>query len=566
MAQIVSEDIFNSALREICASPFLGVDTETTGLRPFHGDRMFSTIISTPEEDFYFNFNDKPDHLGEYAPIILERGRVPLLITPNHSHRILMANPVFDTTMLEFDGLDLITMGHKIYAVEALARIQFNDRFKVSLDWLARDLKLKKIDTIKNYCTEHGLYSDFIVPGTKTKKKNYHFDKVPFPMMAEYGAMDGNITVRLGMHYMKSIMAQDQAHPGPNSLGSIIETERDLVPVLHRMRKKGIRIDVPYCLEAQEYYRKECERIAKEYLDLTGLEFTDSNTKHAAAFDSLDLLYPRNEKGNPTFAKDILEAMETPIAKLIKDYRTAYKKVGFFASYIYEADEHGYVHASLNQANARTARFSSSGPNLQQVPKRGEEDSKFPVRRAFIPSPGKVFVMMDFDQFEYRMMLNKAGEMGVINQVLGGLDVHDATKNEMEIDDRNKAKTINFLLLYGGGLAVMALRLFKSHLPEYILKKIQELHFGKWSQEEREWINKFSNDQIVEILQIKREDVDHGIEILNKAKALRETYFTKLPKVKDYVKGATKRAESGKIYNEFGGCYTFRSKSKAYSS
>ena len=155
-------------------------------------------------------------------------------------------------------------------------------------------------------------------------------------------------------------------------------------------------------------------------------------------------------------------------------------------------------------------------------------------------------------------MLNKAGEMGVIEQVLGGLDVHTATKNQMGIDDRDKAKTINFLLLYGGGIAVLARKLYSTHLPEHTLKLIQKYHF----YDDYQW----DNLRIASEMGLELWEVEHGVSILTDAKNLKELYFKKLPSVKGYVKRTIKQAEKGKLYNDFGRVYRFRNKDFAYKA
>jgi DNA polymerase-1 len=109
----------------------------------------------------------------------------------------------------------------------------------------------------------------------------------------------------------------------------------------------------------------------------------------------------------------------------------------------------------MRQAGTDTGRFSYSDPNLQNVPK--EESGTWRVRRAFRPTaPEWCLVMIDYAQMEYRLMLDYAGQMDVIRKILEeGLDVHQATSTSMDVD-RTSAKTLNFMLLYGGGTAKLA--------------------------------------------------------------------------------------------------------------
>jgi DNA polymerase-1 len=121
------------------------------------------------------------------------------------------------------------------------------------------------------------------------------------------------------------------------------------------------------------------------------------------------------------------------------------------------------VRTSLDQAGTKTGRFSSSSPNLQQLTKT--DDSPFPVRGAFVPRPGYFFAMLDYEQQEFRLLLDYAGAFtrrrSLIDAVLGGLDVHQATADAAGVS-RHEAKTVNFSVIYGVGLDLLAARLKKS--------------------------------------------------------------------------------------------------------
>jgi DNA polymerase-1 len=123
----------------------------------------------------------------------------------------------------------------------------------------------------------------------------------------------------------------------------------------------------------------------------------------------------------------------------------------------------------MNQGGTQTGRFSYSAPNLQNVPKEAVEGKDFYVRKCFVPRPGYCFVMIDYDQQEYRLMVDLAGENELIKKINGGLDVHTATAEMMGVD-RTTAKTINFMLLYGGGHEKLAKALGITNLRAKELK------------------------------------------------------------------------------------------------
>src|SRR5690606_20649050 len=122
----------------------------------------------------------------------------------------------------------------------------------------------------------------------------------------------------------------------------------------------------------------------------------------------------------------------------------------YYSSFLHYADERNILRPSLNQGGTTTGRFSSNNPNMQNCPKEDEEGDKekpFLIRSCFIPRPDHYYVPIDFDQQEYRLMLDYAGERQLIDMVLSGMDVHNATA-EMLGSTRKRAKTLNFAIIY----------------------------------------------------------------------------------------------------------------------
>jgi DNA polymerase-1 len=421
---------------------------------------------------------------------------------------------------------------------------------------MASIVGMEKDDSVDKYIKENKLYTIEDIPTRKDPDKLKHYDQVPFDIITQYGATDAIITHKLGIKLINKIAEYDSAIGNKYKIKDVLKTERELIPVLMDMRDVGVLVDVDYVNEAFNHTVNEYKKAEQLYTDLTGIAFRDANATHAKAFKAAGLKFPLTAKGNPSFTDEVLTSMDSELAQALQDYRYGYKKAHtYFANFLHLRDSKDLIHCELNQATGRTGRFSSSNPNLQNL-NRPRKDEQYLVRRSFIPQPDHAFFMLDFDQFEYRAMLNKAGEMGVIEQVLGGLDVHTATANLMGVE-RQLAKTINFLLLYGGGYAVLARALYKTHLSEDTLKLIQKYH---WDRDRT-----YSMSSIAGLCKLDDWEVIHGVEILEKAKANKELYFKKLPRVKKYVQDTTKKAERVPIYNYFGRRYTFP-KAHAYKA
>ena len=555
---VVNNQNSQRAIDEINAAPNIAIDTETTGLKVYKNDRLFSIIIATGTKCFYFNYNDVPDHNDNLAPVILDRADIPKIVSPDYKGRIFFHNAKFDLKMLEHEGLNL--RGHRIYDTAGLARLEYNDRMQLKLESLAHLVGMKKLgDEIKDYCKKHKLLEKVKVPSKKQKETNYFYYLVPFDFMVDYATIDAIITFKLGLHFLRRLAQLDagKTAPGPRKLKDVMQTENKLTPILMSMQDDGMLIDETYVKEALEYETNEYKKHAHALSEMAGIEFNDGPKFLTAAFEKLGYKYPLTAKGNPSFTDEVLTSLDNPFANALKDYRYSYKKSHtYFANFLHLSDEQNIIHAGLNQYKARTGRFSSSDPNLQNT-NRGKPGERYPVKRSFIPRPGTSFFLLDFDQFEYRKMLNKAGEMAIIRQILDeGLDVHTATANLMAVE-RYKAKTINFMLLYGGGIAVLARALFTTHMSEDSLKLIQKYHFYK----EFQW----SKTKIIEKTGFEPWEIDHAIDILTQALELKELYFRKLPKVKTWVKRTVGAAERGVIYNDFGRAYRFM-KTQAYKA
>jgi len=456
---IVEHKTFEESLDRLFNSGglFIALDTETTGLEPYKGNKLFSIILSTEEDDFYFNFNTELDNTGqpipyEYMlpPSWLDRFK-PLF--ENSTYTWFIHNAKFDLHFLAKEGLYL---AGTVYCTQTLARLVNNRQPSYSLANLGKHIGHDKDDAVEAYISKHKLYTDVDV-GKKKPKRLKHFEKVPFKIISEYGLTDGRVCYELGTYCLDRLakINMQQLNEGLPLVNNVLNIESNLSKALFKSEKRGILIDKEYCQAALAYELDIYNEACAKFEAYTGLEYQDSRTVLKKAFEKAGLPYGTTPKGNPSFKDELLPDNE--IGNLIKQARAAYKRANtYFKNFLELADDSGAIHCSFLQAGTVTGRMSCINPNLQNVPKRGEDDAAYPVRKAFVPRPGYFFIMVDFDQMEYRLLLDIAGEEEVIRQInLDGLDVHTATANAMGTN-RTAAKTLNFLLLYGGGAQKLA--------------------------------------------------------------------------------------------------------------
>lgn len=289
-----------------------------------------------------------------------------------------------------------------------------------------------------------------------------HLAELPARIVGPYAEMDAVSTLMIFQEQIKQIEAQD--------LGRVFDIESRLTPLLLDMRFQGVRVDTKRTEQAVDDIQARVDKGYRKLKRLCGLDINvNAADSIAKGCDKLGIHYPRTAKTDkPSFVKDWMEAHDSPFINLVKEVRTTERtKETFLKSSILGHAKKGRVHTEFNQlksdeAGTVTGRYSSSNPNLQQVPSREEVNADL-LRSLFIPEPGEDWWRIDYSQIEYRLMVHFASVRG-----LRGAD--RARKAYCENPDtdfhewvaglinrpRKLAKNINFGLAYLMGAAKLA--------------------------------------------------------------------------------------------------------------
>jgi DNA polymerase-1 len=466
---IVTKSTLAGVINKLLVPGERGLDTETTGL--FEDDRLFSLIIGDADENYYFNFQS---YVGVDESFVLDRtSTLSSLrgIFEDERNTWFIHNAKFDMRMLAKENLSIRGNVHCTYAVERILKNNhIGDAY--TLAKCAERRGWQKDEAVAEYVKKNKLITLVSMPGKKKKFELQHYDRVPFELIAPYGEKDGYLHRSLGLAQLSEFDALN-ADPRYPSMRELLANEIRLTKTCFRMERRGIKIDKPFVAKALEYEIDQVNRAEKEYLAFTGEAFVDSNPGLARVFDRLGEKYPLTAKGNPSFAGDVLEEMTTPVAALINKIRHHDKRGGtYYSSFLHFADKNDTIHPDARQAGTETGRFSYRDPNLQNVPKEDDPDDQatpYHVRESFIPHPDEFFYAVDYQQMEYRMMLDYAGETRLIAEVLAGADIHQAIADQVGIT-RKQAKTLNFAILYGAGINKIAGMLGVSKKEAYELK------------------------------------------------------------------------------------------------
>ena len=271
-----------------------------------------------------------------------------------------------------------------------------------------------------------------------------------------YACEDADITLRL-----KNVLEAQLKEEG--ALDLFTNIEMPLVEVLCQMERNGVCIDTQALAETSRLYTAEMLKLEQEIYALAGGEFNIASPKQVGEilFEKLRIVEKakKTKTGQYVTSEEVLENLRTkhPIVEKILEHR-GYKKL--LSTYIDSLPklvnpQTGHIHTSFNQTVTTTGRLSSSNPNLQNIPVRNAEGKE--IRKAFIPDKGCEFFSADYSQIELRIMAHLSGDENMIEAFREGHDIHAATASkvykkpisEVTKEERSKAKTANFGIIYG---------------------------------------------------------------------------------------------------------------------
>lgn len=479
---LVTRTTFDFAVQTIASRKTLALDTEATGLRPYHGDVLFSIVFHDGQSGWYFNFNQYPDcdeHDERYLDPAVYLPKLKPIFDAERIWRL--HNAKFDMAILDKEGLAL---RGTVHCTMALERVRHNDLFSYSLEACAERIGYAKDRAVEDYIAKNGLKTPAFFEGKKLKPL-LHYNRVPLGLIVPYALTDAKIAYKLGDEQEKAFEAEDESRLASwPRIAAVVANEKALTPTLFAMEKLGVQVDLDFCRRAIEHERQRHANALAEFERVTGKPFKKSGTLFQEIFaderdkwGKTDARKNKSQKAGISFnKKTVLPHLEHPAAKLVIAVGETKTNIDYFTGFIYHADAHGRIHPNFNQAGADTGRLSCTSPNLQNLKKPDEDEGEtseslgeFQVRRAIVPTPGNVFMMFDYDQLQYRLMLDYAGALPLIERVLGGLDVHEAMAQLVGIT-RYKAKTTNFSILFGAGNGLLAKNLGVSLLEASAVK------------------------------------------------------------------------------------------------
>ncbi|MDQ7032511.1 MAG: DNA polymerase I [Desulfonauticus sp.] len=319
------------------------------------------------------------------------------------------------------------------------------------------------------------------------EQRDYSFSRLKTGLEHEQGIVfEGKAKAVLAVG--KQFLAQLQA---ANLESLLLDLEQPLSVVLVQMEKRGVLIDKKKFLDFLNFVQQELSKLTSQIYKLAGKEFNIRSSQQLSKVLFEDLKLKGTKKTATGFfstSESALESLkgEHPIIELILKYRTLEKlRSTYLAPLPEKVDASGRLHTTFNQLATATGRLSSSNPNLQNIPVRGEYGPR--VRECFIAPSDCLLISADYSQIELRILAHFSEDPVLLKAFEQDEDVHTATaclifgkhKEEVNVEDRRIAKTINFGLLYGMGPQKLAreLGITLNQAKEFI-----QLYFEKFSQ------------------------------------------------------------------------------------
>lgn len=348
-------------------------------------------------------------------------------------------NLKYDLTVLASYGIEL----HAPMFDTMLAHYVVQPELRHNMDYLA--------EIYLNYQTIH--IEELIGPKGRNQK---NMGDLSPAAICDYACEDAHVTLQL-----KKPLEEEMEKNGVRRVFD--EIEMPLMPVLARMERNGVCLDTESLSETGRLFNERMEKLEAEIHELAGHPFTINSPKQVGEvlFDELQLnsKAKKTKSGQYSTGEEVLEGLKDkhPIVQKILDYRGLKKLISTYIEALPKLinPQTGRIHTSFNQAVTATGRLSSSNPNLQNIPVRGDDGRE--IRKAFVPEPGCTFFSADYSQIELRIMAHLSEDEHLVQDFRDGRDIHAATAarvfhkpiDEVTRDERRKAKTANFGIIYG---------------------------------------------------------------------------------------------------------------------
>ncbi len=411
---------------------FFVLDTETTSTTPIDAELVGMSFAVEEHKAFYVPVSSNREEA-------LQRINLFKPLFENESIMKIGQNLKYDLEVLrnynvELKGLMWDTM---------IAHYLIQPELRHNMDYMA--------EIYLHYQTIH--IDELIGPKGKNQRSMRDLDPKD---VYEYACEDADITLQL-----KNKLEDELKQHNCEDL--FYHIEMPLMPVLAEMEMNGVCLDTASLAETSKQFTTRMNEIEARIYELAGQQFNIASPKQVGEilFDKLKIVEKakKTKTGQYVTSEEVLQQLKNKheIVADILEHRGLKKLIGTYIDALPKLinPRTGHIHTSFNQTITATGRLSSSDPNLQNIPIRGEDGKE--IRKAFIPEPGCLFFSADYSQIELRVMAHLSQDPNMIEVFREGKDLHAATAaniykksiEEVTRDERTKSKRANFGIIYG---------------------------------------------------------------------------------------------------------------------
>jgi DNA polymerase-1 len=433
--KIVSEgEDLDKLVKRLSQAKSFAFDTETTGLNPMTAGLVGLSFSPAKGEAYYVPVG----HVGLEPISQLPLEEVITKLKPLMEDRELAKlahNGKYDMTVLAQYGI-------------TVPNLTFDSMLAAYLLG-EKSLGLKNL-AFARLAVEMTPISELIGTGAKT----IPMSQVEIARAADYASADADMTLRLAKVFEPELKEQ--------GLWKLFaEVELPLTPVLMRMERNGVALDIDLLKQMSQRLAKQLWTLENDIYESVGHQFNINSPQQLSnvLFEELKLPTARKTKGGYSTSAAILEELRGahPAVGFILDYRQLSKIKSTYIDALPNLinPKTGRVHTSFNQTRTATGRLSSSEPNLQNIPVRGEMGKE--VRQAFIAPKGSYLLSADYSQIDLRALAHLSQDKSLLDAFRHDEDIHSATAAQVFGVDpgkvtpemRRTAKTVNFGVIYG---------------------------------------------------------------------------------------------------------------------
>ena len=440
-------------------SPFLAIDTETTGYEIRDG-RGWAMGISLCYElapgvmqSAYFPFRHKNG--GNYDPTLLDKAR-----------HLIENHPALVFHNAKFDLVSLATLGIRpsglFYDTMIMAHMVNENLMSKALDYLSKyylkDPGKEKMEALELFIKSMG------------------WENVPSVLMCDYACKDAELTLMLFM-LLDGIMQVEKLYDN-----DLWDYEQQFIRLLIKMEGRGVLIDTELSESQYEYGLAEMARLAKAL----GANPASPKDLEKLLITELGLpVFKQTPGGKPSFDKSamvkydaaLMKMGDNDAAKSILAYRGWQKTTSSnYKAYLDLLSPDGRLRPNYKIHGTVTGRLSCEKPNLQQIPRTSDHPWNGNLKSAFIAKEGFTLYEADYSQLELRLASAYAHENGLINAFATGRDVFSEMAEELGMP-RHDVKTLTYTIQYGGGINRL-MEVFG--FDEYDAKQVRENFYARY--------------------------------------------------------------------------------------